>query len=159
MTDTVGPGYLIDTNVLLRLSRRHDPEHQIVVNALDALNKQDFELYFSLQNIAEFWNVCTRPADRNGFGLSIQETSTFLREIEVTMTLLSDTERVYSIWRTLVIANSVRGVQVHDARLAAVMLAHGVTHILTLNRSDFLRFASLQAVHPGQLLAQKQSPE
>jgi predicted nucleic acid-binding protein len=75
------------------------------------------------------------------------------------MILLPDAGQVYSIWRTLVIANNVRGVQVHDAHLAATMLAHGVTRILTLNQPDFLRYAGLEAVHPGQLLAQKQSPE
>jgi predicted nucleic acid-binding protein len=38
-----------------------------------------------------------------------------------------------------VIANKVRGVQVHDARLAAIMQAYGLTRILTLNQPDFLR--------------------
>ena len=67
------------------------------------------------------------------------------------MTFLPDNEEVYSIWRQLVIANDVRGVQVHDARLAAIMQAYGVTHILTLNQPDFLRYANLQAIHPSQL--------
>jgi predicted nucleic acid-binding protein len=67
------------------------------------------------------------------------------------MTLLPDNEEVYSIWRALVTANQVRGVQVHDARLAAVMQAHGLTHILTLNQPDFLRYTKIEAVHPSQL--------
>ena len=60
------------------------------------------------------------------------------------MTFLPDNERVYSIWRQLVIANNVRGVQVHDARLAAIMQAYGLTHILTLNQPDFLRYTDIQ---------------
>lgn len=67
------------------------------------------------------------------------------------MTFLSDNEEVYAIWRQLVVANSVRGVQVHDARLAAIMTAYGLSRILTLNQLDFLRFTDIQAVHPAQL--------
>lgn len=32
-------------------------------------------------------------------------------------------------------------VWVHDARLAATMLAHGLSHILTFNTADFARYA------------------
>jgi predicted nucleic acid-binding protein len=67
------------------------------------------------------------------------------------MTFLPDNEHVYSIWRRLVMVNNVRGAQVHDARIAAIMQAYGVTHILTQNQPDFLRYASLQAIHPSQL--------
>jgi predicted nucleic acid-binding protein len=122
-----------------------------VKDALDLLDKQGEEFYFSLQNIAEFWNVCTRPAERNGYGLTIVETKEFVEELERTMTFLPDTDEVYSIWRRLVIANNVRGVQVHDARLAAIMQAYGLTHILALNQPDFLRYANIQAIHPSQV--------
>ena len=145
------PGYLIDTNILLRLFRRLDSQHQLIKTALKELNGQGTGLYFSLQNIAEFWNVCTRPAERNGYGLSVPETNRCVEEIERTMTFLPDNEQVYSIWRRLAMANNVRGVQVHDARLAAIMQVYGLTHILTLNQPDFLRYASLQAIHPSQL--------
>jgi predicted nucleic acid-binding protein len=145
------PGYLIDTNILLRLSRLEDPQHGVVKIALDELNGRGIALYFSLQNITEFWNVSTRPAGRNGYGLSCAETNTLLEFIERTMRFLPDNDQVYSMWRQLVISHDVHGVQVHDARLVAVMLAHGVSHILTLNKPDFARYVNLQAVHPNQL--------
>jgi len=69
------------------------------------------------------------------------------------MTFLPDTDQVYSIWRSLVITQNVRGVQVHDARLAAIMQAYGISRILTLNDQDFLRFADIQPIHPNQLQA------
>lgn len=148
---TSGQRYLIDTNILLRISRQNDPEHQLIGTALKELEKRGNETCFSLQNIAEFWNVCTRPAERNGYGLTIAETGQRVESIERTMTFLPDNEQVYSIWRRLVIANNVRGVQVHDAHLAALMLAHGVTYILTMNQQDFLRYTNVQAVHPSQV--------
>jgi len=40
---------------------------------------------------------------------------------------------------------------VHDARLAAAMLVHGIGHILTLNVADFSRYSGLTAVHPSSV--------
>jgi predicted nucleic acid-binding protein len=67
------------------------------------------------------------------------------------MTLLPDNGRVYSSWRRLVLCNNVHGVQVHDARLVALMEACGVSNILTLNQADFARYSDVQAIHPGQI--------
>ncbi len=67
------------------------------------------------------------------------------------MTFLPDGDRVYTFWRQIVLSNHVRGAQVHDARLVAIMLAYGVSHILTLNQADFLRYTGVQAIHPSQL--------
>jgi predicted nucleic acid-binding protein len=146
------PGYLIDTNILLRLSIPVDPQHSLIRSSLNQLDRQSFELYYSLQNVAEFWNVSTRPSDRNGFGLSVTETSRKLSAIERTMTLLPDIAGVYTLWRELLERHEVRGVQVHDARLAALMQAHGVTYILTLNQPDFLRYPAIRAVHPHEVV-------
>jgi predicted nucleic acid-binding protein len=93
----IAPGYLIDTNILLRLSHHDDPQHQLVKAVLARLDEQGEELYFSLQNIAEFWNVCTRPLMRNGYGFSIAETNRCVEEIERTMIFLPDNEQVYSV--------------------------------------------------------------
>ena len=144
-------GYLVDTNVLLRLSRLGDPRQQVVKNAINELDSRGVGLYFALQSIAEFWNVCTRPTERNGFGLSIAETSQSVEQLERAMTFLPDTGGVYSIWRQLVVTHNVRGVQVHDARLVAIMQVYGLTHILTMNQSDFLRYTGIQAIHPQQV--------
>lgn len=71
------------------------------------------------------------------------------------MTLLPDSERVYPVWRRLVVDRNVRGVQVHDAHLDATMLAHNISHILTLNLPNFLRYLAVTAVHPSDVVAQE----
>ena len=73
-----------------------------------------------------------------------------MRAIEAGVTLLPDCEAVYREWRRIVVQHGVLGVQVHDARLAAAMYVHGVSHILTLNVADFNRFSGLTAVHPSR---------
>ena len=44
------------------------------------------------------------------------------------------------------------GIQVHDARLVAVMLVHGIENILTLNVTDFQRYPGISAVHPQKVI-------
>jgi predicted nucleic acid-binding protein len=140
---------LVDTNILLRMTRRSDPQYQIVDTALSQLASKGTSLHYTHQNIAELWNAMTRPLSRNGLGLTVAEAAREVVAIETGMTLLPDGETVYREWRRIVLRHNVQGVQVHDARLAAAMYVHGVTHILTLNVTDFKRFDGLTAVHPG----------
>jgi predicted nucleic acid-binding protein len=147
----VATAYLLDTNILLRLTRRGDPSHAFIQRAVGGIIKEDAGLYFCPQNIVELWSVLTRPLDRNGFGLSPSETEEEIRLIERDFTLLPDSEKIHPIWRRLVNDHAVRGRQVHDARLVAAMLAYGVMHLLTLNRQDFVRYSEITPVHPAQL--------
>jgi predicted nucleic acid-binding protein len=101
--------YLIDTNILLRIFRQGDLQHQLIGRALNELERRGIEACFSLQNMAEFWNVCTRPLLRNGYGLSIADARKSAEYIESTMTLLPENDQVYPIWRQLAITHRVRG--------------------------------------------------
>jgi len=112
---------------------------------------QGTALYYTMQNIAEVWNVMTRPVHRNGLGLSIQEAETQVRAIESGLHLLPDSSAVYSEWRNLIVQYGDVGVRVYDARLAAAMIVHEVSHILTLNVADFTRFGGISAVHPASV--------
>jgi hypothetical protein len=65
---------LLDSNILIRWVQRADADYALVASALDSLSKRTTVLCYTSQNLAEFWNARTRPADRNGFGLTPQET-------------------------------------------------------------------------------------
>src|SRR2546427_4504468 len=130
---------LVDTNILLRITRRSDPQHRTVDTALARLAGQGTILFYTHQNIAELWNVMTRPVRRNGLGLTVVEAEREVRAIEAGMSLLPDGEAIYREWRRIVVEYGVSGVQAHDARLAAAMYIHGVGHILTLNVRNFSR--------------------
>ena len=86
---------LVDTNILLRIARRSDPQHRAVDSALARLAGQGTLLHYTLQNIAELWNVITRPVTNNGLGLSPAETDRVVRAIEAGMILLADSALVY----------------------------------------------------------------
>jgi len=142
---------LVDTNILLRVARRFDPQHKSVDKALARLAEQGTMLHYTHQNIAELWNVMTRPVASNGLGLSAAETDREVRAIEAGMSLLPDSGEVYREWRRIVVKHKVFGVRVHDARLAAAMYVHGVSYVLTLNVTDFSRFEGLTTLHPDSV--------
>ena len=142
---------LLDSNVLLRWNIRTAPQSQLVIRAVDLLLASGALPCYTSQNLGEFWNVLTRPLDRNGFGLTPQEADRRARMIENKIPLLPDDPAVHLVWRRLLVANAISGVQVHDARIAAAMNVHGVKRILTLNTRDFARFPSIEAIHPEQV--------
>jgi hypothetical protein len=53
---------LVDTNILIRMTRRSDPQQKIVADSLAVLAGQGTLLYYTHQNIAEFWNAMIHPA-------------------------------------------------------------------------------------------------
>lgn len=144
--------YLADTNILLRLLQRGDPDHSVVRSSLRTLQQRREEVCFLPQNLVEFWRACTRPTSVNGFGLSVSETDRWAKVIERLFTLLPDRPEIHAQWRKLVVEYNVSGVQVHDARLAAAMHVHGLQHLLTLNAVDFNRYPNIVAVHPADIV-------
>jgi predicted nucleic acid-binding protein len=114
------------------------------------LSKDD--LCYTSQNLGEFWNTMTRPANRNGYGLSPEDADIRARDVEALFDLLPDSLAVHQEWRRLLVDYHVSGVQVHDARLVAAMHVHSVKRILTFNTKDFTRFDGIEAVHPADLL-------
>ncbi len=145
---------LLDTNILLRLVDRNDPAHVTIRAAVRIIKARGDKLVVATQNLAEFWNVCTRPASaRGGFGLLIADAGKRLRLLERIVRILPDTPAAYPIWKDLIITLGVIGVQVHDSRLVALMKVNNVSHILTLNGPDFARYAGLVVLNPATLIS------
>jgi predicted nucleic acid-binding protein len=140
--------FLVDSNVLLRWVKPDDRDYPAILSATDAILRREGVLCYTSQNLAEFWNACTRPVDRNGYGLSPQETDRRARLFEEKLRLLPDSLVVHEEWRKLLVTHTVSGVQVHDAHLVAVMRVYGVKRILTFNDKDFTRYMGIEAVHP-----------
>jgi predicted nucleic acid-binding protein len=74
-----GPAWLLDTNILLRMSKSDDAHHPVALRILVA---QGARLCITSQILGEFWNASTRPREQNGFGLSVAETDRIARAIE-----------------------------------------------------------------------------
>ena len=127
--------------------------HAQATGALNVLLEGDDLVCLTTQNLVEFWNVCTRPLNRNGLGMTVTQTDAELIRLEGVFTVLSDSSALYPEWRRLVRMHEVMGVQVHDTRLVAAMLVHGITHLLTFNIADFKRFNEITVVYPSNIFA------
>ncbi len=142
---------LIDTNILLRAVQPSHSMHAATLAALEKLMKREEPLAIAIQNVAEFWNVATRPEKNNGLGFSIEEAKAAISRLEVFFRVLSEDAISYARWKKMLTDHRISGAQVHDARLAAVMSVHGIGRIVTFNVSDFARFPEIEAVHPDNI--------
>ena len=121
------------------------------LKATTTLLNQGEKLYTAPQNIVEFWNVATRPLDKNGLSMSPLEAEEEVTKFKTLFPIKFDSPAIHQQWLDLVSNYQVKGVNVHDARLVAVALVHGLTHILTFNDKDFRRYQEITVIRPDQI--------
>jgi predicted nucleic acid-binding protein len=140
--------YLLDTNVVLRLSNPSDDQHELVTEAIATLLTQGDECYLISQVLIELWVVATRPINVNGLGWSIEETRTIINQLLERFPFIEEVPQIFSTWLTLVTENQITGKRTHDVRIVASMIESGITHILTLNPKDFSGISGITVVQP-----------
>src|SRR5262249_5976321 len=133
---------LLDTNLLTRITRSHDPQSGVARAAIQTLLGRRERLIIAPQNLYEFSAVATRapgppPAGQNGLGMTLVQAGHWLRFLQRRFTLLPDREELSKIWQALVEAHSVTGFRAHDVRLVAAMQSYGITRLLTFNVAHF----------------------
>ncbi|HMV46620.1 MAG TPA: type II toxin-antitoxin system VapC family toxin [Blastocatellia bacterium] len=143
--------YALDTNILTRSIEPDHPMHDPVNLAIETLTARRESLCVLAQSPYEFWVVATRPLQQNGLGLSAIKAQAKLDEFQNLFTLKTDRPEIYAEWKALVTQHAVMGKPAHDARIAAAMKVHGISHLLTFNTADFKRFSDITAVSPTEL--------
>jgi predicted nucleic acid-binding protein len=133
---------LLDTNLLARLTRSHDPQSGVARSAVHTLLRRGEQLVIVPQNLYEFWAVATRPAGappagRNGLGMTTAQAAQWLSFFRRRFALLYDRDELSRIWQALVETHGITGFRSHDVRLVAAMQSYGITHLLTFNAADF----------------------
>ena len=63
------------------------------------------------------------------------------------LVLLGETSKHWAILRTLIVDAKIEGPKVHDARIAALCVQHGVRELLSADR-DFSRFPQIAVRNP-----------
>lgn len=142
---------LIDTGVLLRAFDTFSAEYRPIRQAPRVLWGRQERLVVTLQNLAEFWNVSTRPIGKNGYGLATERVNKRLAIIERICDVVTEDGRSHLIWKGLLTTYSISGVAVHDARIVSVMLCHGISTVVTLNLRDFRRYNVISAITPDTI--------
>jgi len=139
----------VDTSVLVAASVAGHPGHIGAREGIRALVTSGAALCISPQVCREFLAVLTRQPV-SGRAFSVEEALAALDEWRLGCSLLGEDEDTVAECLRLARAHGVRGKQVHDCNLVAVMLTHGVLRLLTRNPADFSRYPGItvDAVRP-----------
>jgi toxin-antitoxin system PIN domain toxin len=138
----------VDTNILVYAHRADSDWHDRAAPRLRRLAESRAAWAIPWPCIHEFLAVVTHPRVYD----PPTPTRDALAQVEAwlespSLLLLGEGPDHWEAIRPLLEAGKVAGPRVHDARIAALCLAHGVHELWTADR-DFGRFAALQAVNP-----------
>jgi predicted nucleic acid-binding protein len=145
---------LVDTSVLIRTLQPHHSLYASADGAIRILPGQGRKLHIVAQNLIELWVVATRPLGENGLGMTPADAAMELRRIKGLFFFLPETPAIYPAWEALVLDNAVTGKLSHDAHLVAAMQVHGLTAVLTFDKTGFSRFPGIEVIHPSEVTAQ-----
>lgn len=143
---------LLDTSILVRLRDANDPRHDQCKAIFGSFERDARETVLAAQVLIEYSVVATRPAGAHGLGLSPAQADADLANFLRLLPCVAEPPDVLARWRKLVVSTGTRGRPSHDARLVAVMDAHGITELVTLNPTDFVRYAHIKVLSPAAAL-------
>lgn len=138
----------IDTNILVYAHRRDSPFHARADDAIRRVAEGSRSWGIPWPCVHEFYAVVTHP---KVYAPPSTPTQAFDQleawtESPVARTLGEGVDHLDRL-RTLVSEGRVVGPRVHDARIAAICLAAGVSELWSIDR-DFSRFPSLTVLNP-----------
>ncbi len=131
----------VDTNVLVAARFVNAPCHVIACRCLDHAGNSEEPLLISRQIVREYLVVVTRQQSW-AKPLAITDALDDVTRLVSPFILLEDGPNVMEMLAVLCREVPVGGKQVHDANIAATMLAYGERRLLTLNIKDFRRYGN-----------------
>lgn len=138
----------VDTNILVYAHRRDSPFHDAARARLTELAEGRAAWALPWPCLHEFIGIVTHPRIYKvptPPARAIGQVEAWLQSPIVA--LLAESGEHWPALKRLLQASRAVGPQVHDARIAALCLDHGVRELWTADR-DFGRFAPLRAVNP-----------
>jgi uncharacterized protein len=139
----------LDTNVLVYAHRREVAEHEQARELVRRLAEGSEPWAIPWPCLYEFFSVVTNPRIWKEAASTPRQAWAQLAAwlAAPSLRLLAETEAVPEILGELAQRTRVRGPVIHDARIAALCLAHGVDAIVTRDR-DFALFPELRITQP-----------
>lgn len=139
----------VDTNILVYAHRREAPEHAVAQEVVRDLAEGVRSWAVPWPCLYEFWSVVTNPRI---WKESASRPEQAWAQIEAWLAsprlrLLGETQEFTTLLGRFLTMPRVRGPVVHDARVAALCVAHGVEALLTRDR-DFSLFGELRTRDP-----------
>jgi len=140
---------VIDTNVLVYAHRRESRHHEAARRIIRALAEGRKAWAIPWPCLYEFFSVVTNSRIWKDTASSPDEAWLQIDAwtASPSVSLLTETEDFLAVLERYVRRPRVRGPVVHDARVAALCVAHGAEELLTADR-DFALFPELRTRNP-----------
>lgn len=129
----------VDTNVLVAARFMNAVGHAGACRCLDRAGNSEEPLHISRQIVREYLVAVTRPQVWSE-PLAMADALEDATRLVSSFTVLEDGPNVMAMLTVLCREVPIGGKQIHDANIAATMLAHGERRLLTLNAKDFWRY-------------------
>lgn len=139
----------VDTNVLVYAHRREAPEHAAANGSLRGLAEGTDPWAIPWPCLYEFFSIVTNMKIWKGAASTPNQAWAQIAAWcgSPSLKLIGETDDFMTVLGQLVLRPRVRGAVVHDARVAAICIAHGVEALLTRDR-DFQLFPELSVKNP-----------
>jgi uncharacterized protein len=138
----------VDTNVLVYAHRSDSPFHDASKTAIAALAEGDRTWAIPWPCVHEFYSVVTHERiydPPSTVDQAIEQLAAWAES--PTLRFIGERPDHVTWLAELVRDADIRGPKVHDARIAAICVSHGVERLITLDR-DFARFPRLATQSP-----------
>ena len=138
----------VDTNILVYALRQDSPFHQGALTAMLSLAQDPAPWGLPWPCVHEYLAIATHPRIYD----PPTPTDTALRALDVWVTspgcrLLAEGPGYWARLQDMIQNTACVGPKVHDARIAALCLHHGVNELWTADR-DFNRFTEVRTRNP-----------
>ena len=138
----------VDTNILVYAHREDSPFHKQAFRCIAELAESRASWSIPWPCLHEFMAITTHPkifSPPSPLAAAVAQVEAWLES--PSLVLLSEAGDHWSILQRIINASKATGPLVHDARIAALCLSHGVKELLTADR-DFGRFRDLKTRNP-----------
>jgi hypothetical protein len=138
----------VDTNILVYAHREDSEWHDAASAAIAGLAQAPREWAIPWPCLHEFLAIVTHPRifrTPTPGDLAIAQVDAWLEA--PTVVVLSENDGYFDALRELVTAGRVTGARIHDARVAALCVSHGIRELWTADR-DFSLFPALKPRNP-----------
>jgi uncharacterized protein len=138
----------VDTNILVYAHREDSPFHELAAKLIAELAEGSVAWSIPWPSVDEFLAIVTHPhiyAPPTPLARALDRVDAWLES--PTLVVLAEPTEHWPTLRTILARGRIVGAQVHDARIFALCLQHGVRELWSADR-DFNRFAGLAVVNP-----------
>ena len=138
----------VDTNILVYAHREDSEWHAAAHAKLTELAEGRGAWAIPWPCVHEFFAIVTHPriySPPTPLTAAIDQVEAWIES--PTLVLLAESDAHWRTLRDLLLNGKIAGAQVHDARIAALCVQHGVKELWSADR-DFGRFPDLPMVNP-----------